>query len=103
MFIDPDTVPANFPPISMQEPQAGGITRSFEKLARPIAAMAQRGSVRLIEIVSIMDAPRKPVHAVSLRLRRTLPVHFANRLARMPDVKHPMPPQNSGTMPYRAI
>ncbi len=44
MFMEPATVPAYFPPISMQAPQAPGMTRSFEKLAMPIASMHQRGS-----------------------------------------------------------
>jgi len=44
MFIEPATVPAYFPPISMQAFHATGIERSVEKLAKAIAIIAKTGS-----------------------------------------------------------
>src|ERR1039457_823588 len=92
MFIDPDTVPAYLPPTSMHDPQAGGITRSLQKLAMPIAAMAQRGSARLMEITIRIDAPRNPPQAIRRRPMRTLPAHFAMRSASVPERSDPRPP-----------
>ena len=40
MFIAPDTVPVNLPPMSMQAVHAPGIVRSLKKLAIAIAATA---------------------------------------------------------------
>ena len=43
MFMVAETVPAYLPPTSMQAPQEPGITRSFAKLAKPMASMAATG------------------------------------------------------------
>ena len=40
IFMAPETVPANFPPISMALAHAPGITRSLQKLAAPMASTA---------------------------------------------------------------
>ena len=40
MFMEPETVPAYLPPMSITAVHAGGMVTSFEKLAMPMAIMA---------------------------------------------------------------
>ena len=48
MFIEPASVPVNFPPTSMHAPQAPGMMKSFEKLAMPMASMPHNGSCNAV-------------------------------------------------------
>ena len=80
----------------MQAPQAGGIARSLQKLARPIATMAQIGSTSQIETSSIAPAPAKPTEARSLRAQAT-PMRRERPAVAKPETKQPMPPKNSGS------
>src|ERR1035438_1564623 len=57
MFMVPETVPAYWPPTSMAAVQAPGITRSFEKLATPMASIARSGSCNVVETSTNAEAP----------------------------------------------
>src|SRR4051812_41106929 len=74
IFMVPESVPANFPPISMQVPHDVGITRSLQKLAQPRASTTASGRCRKLARINKLPAPPKPVHASSLRVLLTLPV-----------------------------
>ena len=57
----PESEPACLPPTSMQADQAPGITRSLEKLARPMERVAISGSFIRVEMTRNRLAPVKPM------------------------------------------
>src|SRR6186713_2481393 len=96
MFIDPDSVPANLPPTSMQAPQAFGITRSLQKLAIPMASIAGNGEPSWVAVYIKVAAPAKPIVDIMRRALRVLLIFAANRGEMKPENMAPMPPKNSG-------
>ena len=60
MFIVPESVPAYFPPTSMQAAQLPGITKSLKKLEKPMANIANVASGSEFETSDIPAAPTKP-------------------------------------------
>ena len=74
MFMLPERVPQNRPPMSEQAVQLGGITRSLQKLEHPIATIAQRGSPMKAETARKQDAPAKPVTAIVFRALPAKPI-----------------------------
>ena len=82
----------------MQADHAPGITRSLQKLAIPIRNITNSASVAVVETNSITAAPKKPMHAISLRVNRRLPVNFATRADMKPQISAPKPPKNRGKM-----
>src|SRR6202011_1797044 len=103
MFIVPESVPANFPPTSMQAPQDVGITRSLQKLANPMASIDHKGSCSCVESSTSTLAPAKPVIASVRRATRRLPVLRVNHAEKNPQKSEPKPPKNSGRIPYFAL
>src|SRR5258706_16003755 len=97
MFIEPESVPAYLPPISMQAPQLPGITRSLEKLANPMKREAITGSLICPERKSIADAEQKPRIPKKRRVLATLPILRATMGEIQPPKKEPMPPKKRGS------
>src|SRR5258707_1038553 len=96
MFIDPATVPAYFPPISMQVFQDGGIVRSLQKLAIPIRNMPQNASSRRVDMNKNAAAPRNPITEMKRRAIVTLPIACATLGASSPQIIEANPPNNNG-------
>src|SRR5437867_6633116 len=78
MFMAPEIVPAYLPPTSMQAPHEPGITRSFEKLANPIAIIAATGLARWTDRTRSALAPVTPMNAITFRVAATLCVRRVN-------------------------
>jgi hypothetical protein len=79
MFIAPDSVPEERPPMSIAAAQATGITKSLKKLDMPSASIARVGSWMRVKTRMAPDAPRKPQIAMMRRARATLPMRAASR------------------------
>src|SRR5437762_396493 len=77
--IQPATVPAYLPPTSIAAFHEGGVSRSFEKLAAPIASTQIRGSVIRVATMRKHAAPRSPVVASRRRAFARLPRTRASR------------------------
>ena len=74
MFMLPDNVPQNTPPISEHAVQLGGITRSLQKLEQPIATIARVGLPIKADIARNADAPVNPAAAIQRRARPAAPI-----------------------------
>src|ERR1700719_4862809 len=101
MFIEPETVPAYLPPISMQAAQLGGITISLQKPAMPMASITQLGLCRRVAKARKRPAPRKPKVAIRRRLRVS-PMRSPRRVETEPHNSETTPPKNSGNIARRA-
>src|SRR5947209_6122286 len=97
MFMEPDTVPAYFPPISMHAAHDGGMARSLQKLANPMVSMAAMGDFICTASSSSNAAPANPAQASKRRLVVTLPTERATHGEISPQNAHPRPPRNSGS------
>src|SRR2546428_11528063 len=73
IFMLPESEPAYLPPTSMHAPQAPGIARSLEKLARPIESMASKGSLIWTETSNSTAALANPMNAMARRVFAVLP------------------------------
>src|SRR5579872_1697660 len=96
MFMVPESVPAYLPPTSIHVPQEPGITRSLQKLAKPIATMADTGLARCTERMRSRLAPVNPMQAMSFRVRETLLSRRAMGVEIRPQKNDPRPPKNRG-------
>ena len=96
MFMLPERVPQNRPPISEQAVQLGGITKSLQKLEHPIATIAQRGSPIKAENARKQDAPAKPITAIIFLALPARPTFRISHASRYPQTREPIPPKNRG-------
>src|SRR5260370_1703299 len=102
IFIMPESDPACLPPTSIQAAQAPGITRSLEKLARPMLSIAIRGSFIRVESSRNMLAPVNPMYAMMRRGRALLPTHGARPPALKTPARVPPPPTQNQPRPAQA-
>src|SRR5579862_3334118 len=103
MFIEPATVPAYLPPISMQEFQEQGIVRSFAKLATPIISIPSSGSSKRVEIHRNTAALKNPVTEISRRASVRFPRRRAILGEARPHRSEPNPPNSNGKIASRAL
>ena len=104
MFIDPDKVPAYLPPTSMAVAQAWGITRSLQKLAKPINRIADdRMSPPGSTAPAESAAPTKAAGRDQLcGCARAPPTQLTTYFETQPENRQPTPPRKRGRVANRA-
>src|SRR4051794_17543393 len=102
-FIAPETDAAYFPPTSMQEAHACGMTRSLKNAAAAMNAMVEFTSGMWAASDRKTPAPSSPEHDISLRVRAMLPVQPVTRAEIMPQNRDPMPLKSNGNTAYFAL
>ena len=79
IFMLPERVPQNRPPMSEQAVQLGGITRSLQKLEQPMATIAQTGFPIKADAARKKDAPVNPIEAILLRAFPATPIFLTSQ------------------------
>src|SRR5580693_261194 len=103
MFMVPETVPANRPPISIAAGHAQGITRSLQKLATAIDSTAATAFSARVESNRKQEAPANPTHETNLRDHRRSAVRRTRKALAQAPAPLPRPPKNSGKVPSSAV